>query len=98
MFNSVVLILIVFEFNSRKVTETSANCLEASVHLLSETSHVHLFACLPFYIDNVYDIVYGAKVVMILLFVLRWWGHLFYKNNTETFTAPEQKRGFYCNY
>ena len=57
-----------------------------------------LITCLPSYIDNVYDIVHGARVVMIPLFVLRWWGHLSFINISETFTAPEGKIGLYCSY
>ena len=59
-----------------------------------------LIGCLPSYIDNVYDIVHmhGARVVMIPLHVLTWWGHQIFINITETFTAPKGKRGFYHSY
>ena len=39
-----------------------------------------------------------AKMVIILLFVLRRWGHLICINIIETLTALEQKRRVYCNY
>ena len=74
-----------------------ASCpLHSSEHVAAGAPSI--ITCLPSYIDNVYDIVHRARVVMIPLFVLRWWGHLSFINISESFTAPEGKRGFYCSY